>query len=167
MPRPFSLCQHSSLVDGNGAVEEKVLLLSGLNLERIRVNEYRDAFGLAQASIIDAPVTATESWYGCPVTSPVKRRLELITHVEQTASTAARNIANRATRCAQCDHDLADLAVAADPFSNVQHSGSVYTRFMQQPAAKQADLALHINVSCSNKHRVLCWRRVCAPRATR
>lgn len=135
-------------LDGNGAVEEKVLLLSGLNLERIRVNEYRDAFGLAQASIIDAPVTATESWYGCPVTSPVKRRLELITHVEQTASTAARNIANRAKHAVHnAIMTSPDLADAADPFSKLQQSGSVYTRFMQQPAAKQADLALHINVS--------------------
>ena len=56
-------------LDGNGAVEEKVLLLSGLNLERVRVNEYRNAFGVAEAAIIAAPTTGTESWYGCPVTS--------------------------------------------------------------------------------------------------
>ena len=155
-------------LDGNGAVEEKVLLLSGLNLERIRVNEYRDAFGLAQASIIDAPVTATESWYGCPVTSPVKRRLELITHTEQTASTAARNIANRAKHAVEdAIMTSPDLMVAADPFSKVRQSGSVYTRFMQQPAAKQADLALHINVSVQQKHRARCCRPVYDHRAIR
>ena len=139
-------------LDGNGAVEEKVLLLSGLNLERIRVNEYRDAFGLTQASIIDAPVTATESWYGCPVTSPVKRRLELITYTEQTASTSAHNIASKVQHTVVgAIMSSPALMAAADPFSKLRQSGSVYTRFMQQPAAKEADLTLHINISVQQK----------------
>ena len=139
-------------LDGNGAVEEKVLLLSGLNLERIRVNEYRNALGIAQASIIDAPLTATESWYGCPVTSPVRRRIELVSHIDQTGSAAARNLAIRA-RNAVLDTLITSrsLAVSAKPFINQQHNGSVYARYMQQPAAQQADLVLHIHVAAQQR----------------
>ena len=43
------------------------------------------------------------------------------------------------------------LMAAADPFSKLRQSGSVYTRFMQQPAAKEADLTLHINISVQQK----------------
>jgi hypothetical protein len=139
-------------LDGNGAVEEKVLLLSGLNLERIRVNEYRNAFGLAQASIIDAPLSSTESWSGCPVTSPVKRRLELVTSIEQTATAAARNLASEAQQAVLNSLMMsAELAAAADPFAKPRKGGSVYAQFMQQPAAKNADLALHINVAVQQR----------------
>ena len=139
-------------LDGNGAVEEKVLLLSGLNLERVRVNEYRNAFGVAEAAIIAAPTTGTESWYGCPVTSPVKRRVALISHVEQTGSVAARNIALAAQ-----SHVMQHLTVshnlrsAADPFVQEPVTGSVYARYMQQPAAKTADLAVLVNIAVQQR----------------
>ena len=114
-----------------------MLLLSGLNLERVRVNEYRNAFGIVEAAIIAAPTTATESWYGCPVTSPVKRRLALISQIEQTGSVAARNIAV-AAQSHVMQHLTASqsLQSAADPFVQESVTGSVYVRYMQQPAAK-------------------------------
>ena len=139
-------------LDGNGAVEENVLLLSGLNLERVRVNEYRNAFGVAEAAIIEAPTTAVESWYGCPVTSPVRRRLALISHIGQTSSVAARNIAHAAQRrVMQHLTTSQSLLAAADPFVNVAAAGSVYARYMQQPKAKSADLALHVNISVQQR----------------
>ena len=139
-------------LDGNGAVEEKVLLLSGLNLERVRVNEYRNAIGIVEAAIIAAPTTATDSWYGCPVTSPVKRRLALISQIEQTGSIAARNIAVAAQRHVM-QHLTASqsLQSAADPFVQESVTGSVYVRYMQQPAAKTADLALQINIAVQQR----------------
>ena len=135
-------------LDGNGAVEENVLLLSGLNLERVRVNEYRNAFGVAEAAIIEAPSTAVESWYGCPVTSPVRRRLAVIGHLGQTSSVATRNIAEAAQRHV-IQHLMASqsLRAAAAPFVDAPTAGSLYARYMQQPKAQKADLALHVDVA--------------------
>ena len=147
-------------LDGNGAVEEKVLLLSGLNLERVRVNEYRNVFGVAEAAIIEAPTTAAESWYGCPVTSPVKRRVALISHIDQTGSVAARNIAVAAQRhVMQHLTSSQSLLSAADPFVREPVTGSVYARYMQRPVAKKADLAVRINIAVQQ----LASRSVLAP----
>ena len=82
----------------------------------------------------------------------MKRRIEIITRIEQTASIAARNLAGTAQQTVlNTIMSSQALAAAADPFSKAQNMGSVYAQFMQQPAAKRADLALHVNVSVQQR----------------
>ena len=64
----------SAWLDGNGAIEENVHLLSALSLENIRVNEYRNDFGYMETVIIDAPRSDISLWETCPVTSVIKKK---------------------------------------------------------------------------------------------
>ena len=155
-------------LDGNGAVEEKVLLLSGLNLERVRVNEYRNAFGVAEAAIIAAPTTGTESWYGCPVTSPVKRRVALISHVEQTGSVAARNIAVAAQ-----SHVMQHLTahIICGPRRILLSRSALRVRFMRVicNSRRQRPLILLCGsiLQCNSAPRARCWPQAYAAQVTR
>ena len=67
----------SAWLDGNGAIEEKVHLLSNLSLENIRVNEYRNDFGYMETVINDAPWSDISLWETCPVTSIIKKRVKV------------------------------------------------------------------------------------------
>ena len=67
----------SAWLDGNGAIEENVHLLSALSLENIRVNEYRNDFGYMETVIIDAPSSDISLWETCPVTSVIKKRVKV------------------------------------------------------------------------------------------
>ena len=100
-----------------------------------------------------APTTATESWYGCPVTSPVKRRLALISQIEQTGSIAARNIAVAAQH-----HVMQHLTAsqswqsAADPFVKESEPPVRFTcAICNSLRQRKADLALQINIAVQQR----------------
>ena len=86
----------SAWLDGNGAIEENVHLLSALSLENIRVNEYRNDFGYMETVIIDAPRSDISLWETCPVTSVIKKRLKVEIVEEPPRSNVMANLSREA-----------------------------------------------------------------------
>jgi len=86
----------SAWLDGNGAIEENVHLLSALSLENIRVNEYRNDFGYMETVIIDAPRSDISLWETCPVTSVIKKRVKVEIVEEAPRSNVMANLSREA-----------------------------------------------------------------------
>jgi len=86
----------SAWLDGNGAIEENVHLLSALSLENIRVNEYRNDFGYMETVIIDAPRSDISIWETCPVTSVIKKRVKVEIVEEPPRSNVMANLSHEA-----------------------------------------------------------------------
>ena len=93
---PFSARTTSAWIDGNGAIEENVHLLSALSLENIRVNEYRNDFGYMETVIIDAPRSDVSLWETCPVTSIIKKRVKFEIVEEPPRSNEMANLSREA-----------------------------------------------------------------------
>ena len=125
----------SAWLDGNGAIEENVHLLSSLTLENIRVNEYRNDFGYMETVIIDAPRSDISLWETCPVTSVIKKRVKVEIVEEAPRSNVMANLSHEA-------REIIEISI--------KESG-----FLEEVALSQVDLPSATSLyasTMSNKH---------------
>ena len=141
----------SAWLDGNGAIEENVHLLSALSLENIRVNEYRNDFGYMETVIIDAPRSDITLWETCPVTSVIKKRVKLEIVEEPPRSNVMANLSRETREILEISFQesglLADVAVSqlALPLS-----ASLYTRTMSNRHISRSGLVAKLSIGVKN-----------------
>ena len=141
----------SAWLDGNGAIEENVHLLSALSLENIRVNEYRNDFGYMETVIIDAPRSDITLWETCPVTSVIKKRVKLEIVEEPPRSNVMANLSRETREILDISFQesglLADVAVSqlALPLS-----ASLYTRTMSNRHISRSGLVAKLSIGVKN-----------------
>ena len=141
----------SAWLDGNGAIEENVHLLTALSLENIRVNEYRNDFGYMETVIIDAPRSDITLWETCPVTSVIKKRVKLEIVEEPPRSNVMANLSRETREILEISFQesglLADVAVSqlALPLS-----ASLYTRTMSNRHISRSGLVAKLSIGVKN-----------------
>ena len=141
----------SAWLDGNGAIEENVHLLSALSLENIRVNEYRNDFGYMETVIIDAPKSDISVWESCPVTSVIKKRVKVEIAEEPPRSNVMANLSREAREILEISVQesgfLGEVAVSQVALSS---STSMYTRAMSNRHTPRSGLVAKLNISVQN-----------------
>ena len=65
----------STWLDNDGAIEESVYLVSSMQLESLRFNEFANDFGYPEPAIVQVPQGAAEYVRACGPSSNLKRRL--------------------------------------------------------------------------------------------
>ena len=141
----------SAWLDGNGAIEENVHLLSALSLENIRVNEYRNDFGYMETVIIDAPKSDISVWESCPVTSVIKKRVKVEIVEEPPRSNLMANLSREAREILESSIQesgfLAEVAVSQVVSPS---ASSLYTRTMSNRHTPRSGLVAKLNIGVQN-----------------
>ena len=141
----------SAWLDGNGAIEENVHLLSALSLENIRVNEYRNDFGYMETVIIDAPKSDISVWESCPVTSVIKKRVKVEIVEEPPRSNLMANLSREAREILEISVQesgfLGEVAVSQVVSPS---ASSLYTRTMSNRHTPRSGLVAKLNISVQN-----------------
>ena len=145
----------SAWLDGNGAIEENVHLLSALSLENIRVNEYRNDFGYLETVIIDAPRSDITLWETCPVTSVIKKRVKLEIIEEAPRSNVMANLSRETREILKTSFQesgfLAEVAVSQLVLPS---STSLYTKTMRNRPIARAGLVAKLSIGVKNGIRL-------------
>ena len=141
----------SAWLDGNGAIEENVHLLSALSLENIRVNEYRNDFGYMETVIIDAPKSDISVWESCPVTSVIKKRVKVEIVEEPPRSNLMANLSREAREILESSIQesgfLGEVAVSQVVLPS---ASSLYTRTMSNRHTPRSGLVAKLNIGVQN-----------------
>ncbi len=141
----------SAWLDGNGAIEEKVHLLSALSLENIRVNEYRNDFGYMETVIIDAPRSDISLWETCPVTSVIKKRVKVEIVEEPPRSNVMANLSREARKILetslQASGSLGEVAVSQVVSPS---AASLYTSTMSNRHTSRSGLVAKLSIGVKN-----------------
>ena len=141
----------SAWLDGNGAIEEKVHLLSALSLENIRVNEYRNDFGYMETVIIDAPRSDISLWETCPVTSVIKKRVKVEIVEEPPRSNAMANLSREAREILETSIQesgfLGEVAVSQVVSPS---ASSIYTSTMSKRHTPRSGLVAKLSIGVKN-----------------
>ncbi len=141
----------SAWLDGNGAIEENVHLLSALSLENIRVNEYRNDFGYMETVIIDAPRSDITLWETCPVTSVIKKRVKLEIIEEPPRSNVMANLSRETREILEISfHESGFLADVAVSQLVLPSSASLYTRTMRNRHIPRSGLVAKLSIGVKN-----------------
>ena len=141
----------SAWLDGNGAIEEKVHLLSALSLENIRVNEYRNDFGYMETVIIDAPRSDISLWETCPVTSVIKKRVKVEIVEEPPRSNVMANLSREAREILEISIQesgfLGEVAVSQVVSPS---ASSLYTSTMSNRHTPRSGLVAKLSIGVKN-----------------
>jgi hypothetical protein len=141
----------SAWLDGNGAIEENVHLLSALSLENIRVNEYRNDFGYMETVIIDAPRSDITLWETCPVTSILKKRVKVEIVEESPRSNVMANLSREAREILEISIQesgfLGEVAVSQVVLPSAR---SLYTSRMSNRPTPRSGLMARLSISVKN-----------------
>ena len=141
----------SAWLDGNGAIEENVHLLSALSLENIRVNEYRNDFGYMETVIIDAPRSDISAWETCPVTSVIKKRVKVEIAERPPRSNVMANLSREAREILEISVQesgfLGEVAVSQVVSPS---ASSLYTRTMSNRHTPRSGLVAKLNIGVQN-----------------
>ena len=141
----------SAWLDGNGAIEENVHLLSALSLENIRVNEYRNDFGYMETVIIDAPKSDISLWESCPVTSVIKKRVKVEILEGPPRSNLMANLSREAREILESSIQesgfLGEVAVSQVVLPS---ASSLYTRTMSNRHTPRSGLVAKLSIGVQN-----------------
>ena len=141
----------SAWLDGNGAIEENVHLLSALSLENIRVNEYRNDFGYMETVIIDAPRSDISAWETCPVTSVIKKRVKVEIAERPPRSNVMANLSREAREILEISVQesgfLGEVAVSQVVSPS---ASSLYARTMSNRHTPRSGLVAKLNIGVQN-----------------
>ena len=141
----------SAWLDGNGAIEENVHLLSALSLENIRVNEYRNDFGFMETVIIDAPRSDIKLWETCPVTSVLKKRVKVEIAEEPPRSNVMANLSREAREILESSiQESGFLGEVAVPQVVSPSAPSLYTRTMSNRHTSRSGLVAKLSIAVKN-----------------
>ena len=141
----------SAWLDGNGAIEENVHLLSALSLENIRVNEYRNDFGYMETVIIDAPRSDISLWETCPVTSVIKKRVKVEIVEEPPRSNAMANLSREAREILEISiQESGFLGEVAVPQVTLPSATSLYASKMSNRHTPRSGLVAKLSIGVKN-----------------
>ncbi len=141
----------SAWLDDDGAVEEKVHLISSLSLDRIRVNEYKNEFGYLETVIIEAPRSEKSLWKSCPVTSLLKKRATIEVVLRYPSSNAMANLLEEAGRVIESSFlESSSLSKVAIPKLLPDYPSSVYARLVKEKPLPRATLVSKAIVTINN-----------------
>ncbi len=145
----------SAWLDGNGAIEENVHLLSALSLENIRVNEYRNDFGYMETVIIDAPRSDISLWETCPVTSVIKKRVKVEIVEEPPRSNVMANLSREARQILEVSiQESGFLGEVAVPQVALPSAISLYTSKMSNRHNSRSGLVAKLRIGVKNGIRL-------------